>query len=84
MDAAGVRWPLVLIVVGLVIPLVGSLIAVKALDRFAAKHPEAVSPPGEDLMRLVPTSLALPIGVLGGALALFVGLVWLVWSAIGL
>ena len=75
--------PLVLILVGLVVPLLGSLIAVRALDRFAAKHPEAVRPPGEDLIRLVPTSVALPIGVLGGAVALFVGLAWLAWRAIG-
>jgi hypothetical protein len=66
----------------LVIPLVGSLIAIRALDRFAATHPEAVRPPGEDLIRFVPTSLALQIGVLGGALALFVGLVWLVGSLV--
>jgi hypothetical protein len=66
----------------LVVPLVGGLIAVSALNRFAAKHPEAVRPPGEDLARLVPTSLALPIGVLGGAVALFVGLVWLVGSLV--
>jgi hypothetical protein len=79
-----VRWPLVLILVGLIVPLIGGLIAVRAIDRFAAKQPEALRPPGEDLIRLVPTSLALPIGVLGGAVALFVGLVWLLWSAIGL
>jgi len=77
-----VQWPLVLILLGLVVPLVGSLIAIRALDRFAAKHPEAVSAPGEDLARLVPTSLALPIGVLGGAVALFVGLVWLVGNLV--
>ena len=76
------RWALVLILLGLIIPLIGGLIAVAAIDRFAAKHPEALRPPGEDLIRLVPTSLALPIGVLGGALALFVGLVWLVGSLV--
>jgi hypothetical protein len=76
------RWPLVLIFVGLIIPLIGGLIAVRAIDRFAANHPEALRPPGEDLIRLVPTSLALPIGVLGGALALFVGLAWLVGSLV--
>ena len=76
------RWQLLLILVGLIIPLIGGLIAVRAIDRFAAKHPEALRPPGEDLIRLVPTSLALPIGVLGGALALFVGLVWLFGSLV--
>jgi hypothetical protein len=76
------RWPLVLILAGLIIPLIGGLIAVRAIDRFAAKQPEALRPPGEDLIRLVPTSLALPIGVLGGAVALFVGLIWLVGSLV--